>query len=148
MSMEGNHVLFEFKKVVGNAKLPSRDRETDIGYDVFSVEDVTIPAYGSVVVRTGIQVSAPPGWYFTLDGRSGLGMNGIHPFRGIIDSGFTGEMSLVLFNSSAYAYEVETGDRIAQLVAHRQTHVSFKEVEEFSPEYNTRGNKGWGSSGR
>jgi deoxyuridine 5'-triphosphate nucleotidohydrolase len=146
--MEGNNVTFEFRKILENAKLPSRKRSTDIGYDVFAVEFTVIPSHGSRVVRTGIQISAPPGWYFTLDGRSGLGKNGIHPFRGIIDSGFTGEMSLVLFNTSNADYFVNAGDRVAQLVAHRQTHVEFKEVEEFSPEYNARGEKGWGSSGR
>lgn len=144
----GEYVTFEFKKIVEGAKLPIRKRKTDAGYDIFSNKDVTIPPHGIAWIGTGIQVSAPPNYYFTLDGRSGMGKDGIQPFRGIIDSGFTGEMSCLLFNSSDKPYKVENGHRIAQLVPHKQIHLDFKEVGKFSPKYNSRGDVGWGSSGK
>lgn len=146
--MKGDRVTFQFRKVVGSAKLPNRKRVTDAGYDVFAIEDITIPASTALWVGTGIQIAAPPGYYFTLDGRSGMGKEGIQPFRGIIDSGYTGEMSIMLYNYSTVPYEIKKGDRIAQLVAHKQIHVDFEEVEEFSPGYNNRGPLGWGSSGK
>jgi len=60
----------------------------DTGYDVCSVEDVIIPAKGSKVVDTGIDIAyIQPGYWFKIEARSGLGFkHGIQPHPGIVDN--------------------------------------------------------------
>lgn len=129
-------------------KLPTRSRTTDAGYDLHSIMDISVPPHGAANVSTGIAVSAPEGYYYTIDGRSGLAMRGIIPFRGIIDSTYCGPLMVALLNFSDVEYKVCVGDRIAQIILHEMVHHDIIEVAEFSEEYNIRGTKGFGSSGR
>lgn len=141
-------VRFECKLDHPNAKLPSRKRTTDAGWDVYSVIDVTINPNKTEAVAIGARISPPPGWYFTIEGRSSLFKEGIAPFRTIIDGTYTGLIFIILHNFSDKPFEIKTGDRIAQIVAHRLCNVEFDIVDEFSPEYDQRSIQGWGSSGR
>lgn len=129
-------------------RIPSRTRDTDAGYDLYSVEDKTIPAGRATLVHTGIRIAAPPGFYYTIEGRSSLWLIGVAPDRGIVDAGYTGEVVVSLVNNSEKPYEVKAGERIAQLILHRQYHAEFVEVAAFSPAYSTRGTKGFGSTGK
>lgn len=138
----------EYKFVHEDAKLPFRKRETDAGYDIYSIEDVVVPPHGMANVRTGIIIAVPYGYYFTVDGRSGIAMEGVVPFRGTIDATYCGELKVALENISDTPYYVKKHDRIAQIVLHRQLHMDFTQVETFSPEYNQRGTAGFGSSGK
>lgn len=77
-----------FKKTHPEALLPRRNNSNDTGYDLFAVEDVTIPSKGDGVVPTGIQVAKVPEniWYLILP-RSGMGFkHGIQPHLGVIDN--------------------------------------------------------------
>lgn len=131
-----------------HAMMPSRKRHTDAGYDLHSIEELTLQPKQSKLVRTGIRLSVPPGWYYTIEGRSSLWMIGIFPNRGIIDAGYNGEVKVSLVNVSDDEYNVARGDRIAQIILHRQYHADFVTVDKFSPAYDARGTKGWGSSGK
>lgn len=168
--VNGTAILLESKLLHKDAKLPTRNRLTDAGYDLYSIEDAVVPAAHPptlwesfkawltgeplelantmVTVHTGIAISCPAGHYYTIDGRSGLAIRGIMPFRGIIDSGYTGEILVILLNHSNKPYVIKKGDRVAQLITHNMIDVLFEQVDEFSPEYNTRGTKGFASSGR
>jgi dUTP pyrophosphatase len=130
------------------AKLPFRKRETDAGYDIYSVESVTLKPNRATIVRTGIHIASPPGFYYTIEGRSGLWLNGIFPNRGIIDATYCGEVVVSLVNVNDEPFQIDVGNRIAQIVLHRQYDAEFKVVEEFSPCYNERGTDGFGSSGK
>jgi len=141
-------VRLECKKLVENAQIPSRSRSTDAGYDLYSAEDVVIEPQLTKNVATGIALACPPGYYYTIEGRSGLGIKGIMPFRGIIDAGYTNQVWVVLTNRSNEAYEVKCGDRIAQICLHRIHHADITVVNDFSPSYNQRGKFGFGSSGK
>ncbi len=162
-------VTLEVKLVHPQAKIPYRKRTTDASYDIYSVEDKELAPGCATIVHTGIHISAPPGYYYTIDGRSSLWLRGIEPNRGIIDATYTGEIivSLVNFSPQSYlnriinkvlfllgssarvgpVYKIKSGDRIAQITLHKQYHASFKIVSEFSAEYNQRGVNGFGSSG-
>jgi dUTP pyrophosphatase len=70
------------------------------------------------------------------------------PFRGIIDSGYCGEMKVALMNVSNKDYHVKKHDRIAQIILHKHYQFDVTEVENFSKDYNTRGDVGFGFSGR
>ena len=131
-----------------SAKLPFRKRETDAGYDIYSAESVTLPPNQWAIVHTGIHIAAPPGFYYTIEGRSSLWIQGIFPNRGIIDATYVGEIIVYLVNTNNEPFHVDIGDRIAQMILHRQYDAEFNIVEEFSPCYSERGKDGFGSSGK
>lgn len=141
-------IRFEIKLEHPDAKMPFRKRDTDIGYDVSSVENVTVMPHSMANIDTGIRVSCPPGSYFTIEGRSSIWINGVSPYRGVIDPGYNGHLRVALMNISDVPYVINVGDRIAQIVAHYQNNIDFAIVEEFGPEYNIRGEDGFGSSGK
>jgi deoxyuridine 5'-triphosphate nucleotidohydrolase len=141
-------VRVEVRFISKDAKVPFRKRTTDAGYDLYSVENIVLPPKVSTIVHTGIQIAAPPGYYYTIEGRSSLYMAGIFPNRAIIDATYTGEALVSFVNTSDDAYIISTGERIAQMILHKQYHAEFDIVEEFSPCYNQRGTNGFGSTGK
>jgi len=141
-------VVLEARIIHPSAKIPSRKRNTDAGYDIYSVESVDLRPNRATIVRTGIQISAPPGYYYTIEGRSSLWSQGVFPNRGIIDSTFCGELVVSLVNVNADVFRVESGDRIAQIILSKQYDAQFTIVEQFSEDYNQRGTNGFGSTGR
>lgn len=145
---EENVVTVEFMKLHDDAKIPYRKRSTDAGYDLYAYGDFELLPNSTISVNTGICISCPPGYYYTIEGRSSLWSKGIFPNRGIIDATYTGEIFISMVNITASSYFVKSGDRIAQIILARQYHFDFKEVDNFSPEYSLRGQLGFGSSGR
>lgn len=120
----------------------------DTGYDVFAVEDKVIPANGSAVVDTGIEVAyVSPGYWFKIQPRSGLGFkHGIQPHLGTIDNGYRGNLKTKLYNFSDNGYEVKAGDRIAQIVFYPVIDLNIGWAEEKID--TIRGENGFGSSGK
>lgn len=140
-------VRIECKLLHPDAIVPFRKRTTDAGYDISSIEDVVVAPSQIISVETGLAFTAPPGWYMTIEGRSSLGLKGIVPFRGIVDATYNGHLKVVLTNYSTTPYTIKKGDRIAQLILHKQNHMDVSMVEVFSPEYSDRKDAGFGSSG-
>lgn len=130
------------------ARVPSKTRITDAGYDLYSIDDTQIQPGHTEIIRTGIQLSAPPGYYYTVEGRSSLWIKGVFPNRGIIDSTFCGDLVVSLVNCGKECFDVKSGDRIAQILIHKQHNAHFDIVDEFDEEYNQRGTNGFGSTGR
>lgn len=145
--MDEFNVQLQAKLLEPQAKLPFRARDTDAGYDLYSIQDATLQPGRATIVRTGIAISAPAGYYYTIEGRSSLWIQGIFPNRGIIDATFCGELVVSLVNTRQESYRVKQGDRIAQLLLHRQLHAHFQLVQDFSDSYNQRGQLGFGSTG-
>lgn len=141
-------VRLEFQKVHPDGQLPWRKRETDAGYDIASIHDAVIPPHATVNIKTGIKVACPSGYFYAVEGRSSMWKVGVAPYRGIIDANYTGDLELTLYNISDVPYTVKKGDRVAQIILYSQIHAEFVEVETFSPDYNKRGELGFGSSGR
>ena len=141
-------IKFEFRKIHPDAKSLYRGRQGDAGYDLSAVDEVEIHPGSMAKISTGLQISAPAGYYYTLEGRSGMLNKGLITSRGIIDAGYTGEIFVLIHNHGTESYKINVGDRIAQLLPHKIIHLDFDLVEEFSSEYNTRGEAGFGSSGR
>ena len=134
------------KKLRNNAAIPKRGTEEAAGYDVASSEEVTVPAKGKVVVKTGISVAVPEGCYGRIAPRSGLAVKKfIDVGAGVIDADYRGEVGVVLFNHSEEDFKVKPGDRIAQLILEKIDTPQVKEVEELPD--TTRVAKGFGSTG-
>jgi len=148
LSNIGSFVKLETKLIHPDAKLPFRKRTTDAGWDLYSVEDVVIKPQMTKNIHTGICISAPEGYYYTIEGRSSMFMEGITPNRGIIDATYCGEVIVSLVNKSDEKYKITLGDRIAQIILHKCYDAMFSTVSEFSSDYNKRGTAGFGSSGK
>lgn len=145
---EHTEVRLEFKKITEKGKVPFRKRPTDAGYDLYSVETVDLQPNSATLIKTGIAIACPPGYYYTIEGRSSLWTKGVFPNRGIIDSTFTDEVIVSMVNVSDKAFTIQEGDRIAQIIINKQYDANFVMVERFSDAYNQRGTAGFGSSGR
>jgi dUTP pyrophosphatase len=128
--------------------LPSRAYDGDAGLDLAACERRELPPGGRAVVPTGVAVAIPPGYAGFVQPRSGLAArHGITIVNtpGLVDSGYRGEVNVVLLNTdSEQAFVVEPGMRIAQLVV-----VPVAPVEPVeSPQLpaSERGPRGFGSS--
>jgi len=137
----------KFEKTHVSAKLPTKNHESDTGYDVYSIENKVIPAKSSAVVNVGLKFAyIPEGYWVKVESRSGLGFkHGILAHPGIIDSGYRGDAGVKLYNLSDNDYEVKEGDRIAQFVIYLNFSMP---VEWGTVEQSERGEKGFGSSGK
>jgi dUTP pyrophosphatase len=130
------------------AVLPQRAYPGDAGLDLSSCERVEIPPGERAVVHTGLAVAIPDGYAGFVQPRSGLAMrHGIALVNspGLVDSGYRGEIKVVLLNTDRQApFVVEPGMRVAQLVVLPVPEVELVEVDEL-PE-SERGVRGFGSS--
>lgn len=137
----------KFKKTHADAQLPKKNHEDDAGWDLFSVEEVTIPANSSRVVPVGLQLAyVEPGYWVRVASRSGLSFkHNILAHPGVIDSGYRGDLGVLLYNHSDADYSVKKGDRVAQIVIHFNIDldVEWGEIDD-----TIRGSKGFGSSGK
>ena len=131
-----------------DATLPHRSRASDAGYDVTSLINVTIKPGDIVNIDIGLSIVAPFGYYITVEGRSSMYKSGVVPFRGIIDGGYCGPLTVSLMNVGTEPYHINKGDRIAQICTHKLIHTDFTVVSKVSDDYNFRGNLGFGSSGK
>jgi dUTP pyrophosphatase len=142
-------VELDVKLLHPGAQLPRRAHPGDAGADLFSVEDVTIPAGERRDVGTGLALAIPPGFAGFVQPRSGLAFkHGIMVVNspGLIDAGYRGEVRVSLYNSGGEPFVIRTGDRIAQLVVQAVAEPEFVATDEL-PE-SGRGQGGFGSSGR
>jgi len=120
----------------------------DAGMDLIAVETVTLEPQTPRLVPTGLTIELPPGYEAQVRPRSGLALKhaiSMPNAPGTIDPGYRGELKVLLINLGREAYTVHPGDRIAQMIVARYEAVEW--VEETLAE-STRGNGGFGSSGR
>jgi len=128
--------------------VPTYARVGDAGADLKSSVDVTIAPQQRVLVPTGVRLALPDGLVALVNPRSGLAFkHGITILNapGTIDSGYRGEIGVILYNSSDEDFTVERGDRIAQLVITSVFAVNFQVVEALPD--SERGAEGFGSTG-
>lgn len=136
------------QRLVLGAVLPTRAHAHDAGLDLYAVESSAITAGARKVVGTGIAVGIPEGHVGLVHPRSGLASkHGVTVLNapGTIDTGYTGEVRVILHNTSARTFQVEPGTRIAQLIVQRVELPRVVEVD--SLEDSERGAGGFGSSG-
>lgn len=130
--------------------LPRYANPGDAGIDLHSAHDVTIVPGERVVVGTGIAIAIPHGYVGLCCPRSGTaaakGLSMVNT-PGIVDSGYRGEVKLVLVNLDAHVpIEIARGDRIAQMVVVPVAAVEIIESDALPD--SPRGTDGFGSTGR
>ena len=132
-----------------DAVLPERAYHGDAGLDLAACERVELAPGERAVVGTGLAVAIPEGHAGFVQPRSGLAdRHGISIVNapGLIDSGYRGELKVVLINTdTSHAFVVEPGMRIAQLVVLEVPELQLVETDELPA--TERGVRGHGSSG-
>lgn len=135
------------KLLSDEAKLPVFKKHGDAGADLESIEDTIIKAHETKAIGTGIVLEIPVGYEGQIRSRSGLALQGLFVLNapGTIDSGYRGEVKVILHNINNSDFVVCKGDRIAQLVVHEVCPTSFEIVSSVSQ--TERGEDGFGSTG-
>lgn len=137
-----------FQKTSPDAHAPFKAHDSDAGYDLHSCEEVAIAPGERKLISTGIRMALDEGFYGRISPRSGLASKGKDIGGGIIDSGYRGEIKVILINHSEDHFHVHKGDRIAQIIIQRHESPKFQEIPLHAqlPE-SSRGAQGFGSSG-
>ena len=133
------------KKLAEHATVPTRATPGSAGFDLSSVEQLTIPSKERAAVRTGISITLPPGTYGRVAPRSGIAYRfGIDVLAGVIDADYREEILVILYNSGNQDFVVEKGHRIAQLIVEKIEIPDVKVVLQLSE---TARQGGFGSTG-
>ena len=138
----------KYKKLTDTAHPPTKTNTFDAGWDLYADETVAIAPGHRQVISTGIALDIPQGFVGLIWPRSGLAANwSLQVLGGVVDSGYQGEVKVILYNGGPYTFTALKGDRVAQIVFQSVLLGGMFEVEDFD-ERTTRGNNGFGSSGR
>jgi dUTP pyrophosphatase len=137
------------RRLRDDAVVPQRAYHGDAGLDLAACERVELAPGERAVVGTGLAVAIPEGYAGFVQPRSGLAdRHGVSIVNspGLIDSGYRGELKVILLNTdTTHPFVVEPGMRIAQLVVLEVPELELVELDELPA--TERGVRGHGSSG-
>lgn len=140
-----------YEKIHESAVDPKYNYPSDSGFDLHSTTQAIIPPMSRMIIPTGLKLEIPKGYEIQVRSKSGLALNhGLMVLNspGTVDQGYTGEIKVIIFNTSGQGYPVEVGSKIAQAVL---CPVSAGEVVELintdSIGDGERGSNGFGSTG-
>ena len=136
----------KIKKLNPEAKIPIHATAEAAGFDIYSLQDITLQPGETTKVSTGIAFEIPIGYYVRIEDRSGMAMKGIHKVAGIVDSDYRGEVCIVLINTTKNPYKIEKHDRIAQGILTPVHQAIFTETQELTE--TQRGEGGFHSTGK
>ena len=153
-----NKIDVVIERVHEDAKLPTyaHGYEEDAGCDLYSIEDKPIRNGQTVVVRTGLKISMPPGVQAEIRSKSGLSTKGVFVGNspGTVDPSFRGEVKVILTYVDTpcldpaieKCYAIRKGDKIAQIVFTPYFGANFSEGRVDG--VTQRGDGGFGSTGK
>ena len=134
------------QKLHPEAKVPTRAYEHDAGLDLTTVETHTLGPGEGRIFKTGLAMAIEPGHVGLIWDRSSMGKRGIKTLGGVIDSGYRGEVGVILWNLTKEPQEIKAGERIAQLLIQAVSTPQTQEVDSLSTTSRNAG--GFGSSGK
>tara|TARA_Y100001970_G_scaffold75860_1_gene96158 strand:+ start:10554 stop:10991 length:438 start_codon:yes stop_codon:yes gene_type:complete len=131
--------------------LPSYSTKQSSGLDLRAniIEKITLTPFERKLIPTGLSISIPEGYEAQVRPRSGLSIkNGITVLNspGTIDSDYRGDIGVILINLSNESYDINPGDRIAQLVFSKYEEIEWVTVLDLP--VSRRGESGFGSTGK
>ena len=145
---------FKIARVSPNATLPVRANPLDAGLDISSCETALVPARGKAIVDTGIAIQFPTDCYARVAPRSGLAAkHSLDVGAGVIDTSYSGVIKVILFNHSDKDFQVNPGDRIAQIIFEKiytpmtLQEITYEQLCEIASTKSNRRSGGFGSSG-
>lgn len=127
-------------------ELPKFAYDHDAAVDLRSSMDISLKPGEKQIVKTGIKMAVPKGYAGLIWDRSGMAAKySIHTMAGVIDSGYRGEVGIVMINLGTEEFFIEKGMRIAQILIQPVLNTDIIEVEDLDK--TDRGEGGFGSSG-
>jgi len=136
----------KIKKLKERARLPEYAYKNDAGMDLFSVEDFVLEAGERKICPTGIVMAIPVGYVGLIWDKSGLASKkGLKTMGGVIDSGYRGEVGVIVHNLSSEKIEIKVGEKIAQMLIQKVESPELVEVNELDS--TDRADGGFGSTG-
>jgi dUTP pyrophosphatase len=134
-----------------DAKIPSYAYPSDSGFDLRSTIEINIPPFGRALIPTGIKLSIPEEYEIQVRPKSGLALNqGLTVLNtpGTVDSGYVGEIKVIVFNTNNETVTISKGMKIAQAVLCPVVCGKYVSLELTNKvEDKDRGDKGFGSTG-
>jgi dUTP pyrophosphatase len=134
-----------------DAKVPSYAYPSDSGFDLRSTIEINIPPFGRSLIPTGIKLSIPEEYEIQVRPKSGLALNqGLTVLNtpGTVDSGYVGEIKVIVFNTNNETVTVSKGMKIAQAVLCPVVCGKYVSLELTNKvDDKDRGDKGFGSTG-
>ena len=140
----------QVKKIHQDAYNPVYNYESDSGFDLYSVEEIVLDPFGRALGPTGLAFGIPEEYEIQVRPKSGLALNqGLTVLNtpGTIDSGYDGEIKVIMFNTTDKQVIINKGMKIGQAVLCPVVcgkYVEFELVENIQRE---RGDNGFGSTG-
>ena len=126
---------------------PVRGHFEDAGMDLRTPTDVMIHPHSSAVIGTKTHVEIPVGFYGKLESKSGLNVkHDIVCLGGTIDSGYTGEIVVKLYNMGDQWYKFKAGDKVVQMIIQPCVLEDWVKDDNFAE--SERGDSGFGSTGK
>ena len=147
----GNEIRVQFAKLTEHAQLPTQGSAQAAGWDLYALEQTTVPKGSSVMISTGLACAIPNGWEGQIRCRSSLGKKGMILPNGIgtIDSDYRGELKvLATWIGEGESFTINKGERVAQMVFSEIPSVHIDEVAIDDLDSTERGVGGFGSSGQ
>lgn len=139
-------IKIKIQKIEDGAVVPSYARAGDAGLNLYSAEDLVLKGGERQAIKTGIKMEIPDGYVGLIWDRSGMAFNdGIKTMAGVVDSGYRGEVKVVLMNLSKEDFEIKKGYKIAQMIIQKFESAEIEITENLSG--SERGNGGFGSTG-
>jgi|688.fasta_scaffold08774_20 dUTP pyrophosphatase len=144
-------IKLHYSKSNSDAMSPSYAYPTDSGMDLYSTETITINAFGRGLIPTGIHFDIPDNYEIQVRSKSGLALNqGLMVLNspGTVDQGYTGEIKVIIFNTTSNPVEIKKGQKIAQAVMTPVVcgkWIDLTEVDNVASK--DREDKGFGSTG-
>ena len=141
----------QVKKIHEDAVDPFYNYESDSGFDLHSVEEITLEPLGRGLVPTGLVFGIPEEYEVQVRPKSGLALKqGLTVLNtpGTVDQGYTGEIQVIVFNTNNYTVMIPKGMKVAQAVlcpVINGKYVRFESVESLDDK--DRGDNGFGSTG-
>jgi dUTP pyrophosphatase len=140
-----------YKKLHSDAVTPKYNYGSDSGFDLHSVEHITIPPFGRALVPTGLSFNIKDGYEIQVRTKSGLAINqGLIVLNspGTVDNGYMGEIKVILFNVNNHEITIPKGMKIAQAVLCPVVNGVWVDLDETDDmDKKDRNNNGFGSTG-
>ena len=138
--------FLSFEKLDPNAVLPTRGSQSAAGLDLYSIEAITLNPNERRVIRTGLAVAIPEGYYGRVAPRSGLAIQkGVDVLAGVIDADYRGEIGCLLHNVGAERIDLPAQSKICQLIIEKIITPAAVWANHLSE--TDRGSGGFGSTG-
>lgn len=135
-----------FEKLDPKAVLPTRGSQSAAGLDLYSIEAITLNPNERRVIRTGLAVAIPEGYYGRVAPRSGLAIQkGVDVLAGVIDADYRGEIGCLLHNVGEERIDLPAQSKICQLIIEKIITPAAVWVNHLSE--TGRGSGGFGSTG-